>query len=77
MGCEMPWPAVHLWQAVVAWTGQRGGLRRRTGARGEVGQCVQRLGNCRGQHVMLAAVIVISDLGVEPGRQDGEHIWRG
>jgi hypothetical protein len=43
----------------------------------ETGECVQGIGGCWGEHVVLGALIGIVDLGGEPGGQDGEDFADG
>src|SRR5438034_1673500 len=85
-GWQMPRMARHLRQAVVARTGSGRYLAPRAGSAraktagffvGERGESEDGAGQRWGQHVMLAAVVVVADLGVEPGREDGQQVVGG
>ena len=65
-----------VWQVSGAEGGERPGQDGGCFA-GERGEGADGAGQRWGQHVMLAAVVVVADLGVEPGREDGQQVIGG
>jgi len=65
-----------IWQVSGAEGGECPGQDGRCFA-GERGEGEDGTGQRRGQHVMLAAVVVVADLGAEPGREDGQQVIGG